>query len=284
MKNQKIASKTCTFPISCIAYPKDESILINSISLLKTKYPYIEACYIFHNGEGDDKSHYHLLMRSTNQNGFRNTLDLFQFFTQVADSDIVNRDGKCVYKAGDEVCYIAMRQFIVTNSLGDWLDYAIHQSDYIAQKSLTKEYTYTLDDVKGDFNLIEDCKNHFTYVQNQPQNDLDIILNGVNNNLDSIDIVKQLPGVNSTNLFSVLNGIKAVRNNVGVNEELAFQHYFPKLLMSYGFDFEKLLDKSKASRKSRMFANENELLFEVVEMFVKWCDKQNYDIIDILLG
>ena len=134
----KIASKTCIQPISCIAYPKDEETLIHSLECLLKKYPYIEYAYIFHYGEGEDKNHYHLLLRSTNIKGFKNTLELFNFFTQPCESDIFvkDSDGNDVlkYSKGQEVCYIAKRQFIVTNSLGDWYDYVLHDEDYLKNK------------------------------------------------------------------------------------------------------------------------------------------------------
>ena len=135
----KIASKSCTYPISCICYPKDEEMLINSISLMQKKYPYIEFCYIFHNGENGDKNHYHLLLRSIAPNGFRNTLELLNFFTMPCDEDIFIKDSNgndvIKYHKGQEVCYIAQRHFIITNSLGDWYNYVLHNEEYLKSKN-----------------------------------------------------------------------------------------------------------------------------------------------------
>lgn len=138
MKNMKLASKTCIQPISCIAYPKDEEVLIHSLECLQTRYPHVEYAYIFHYGENGDKNHYHLLLRSTNVKGFVNTYDLYRFFEQPCESDITTKDsdGNDVikYRQGELVCYIAKRQFIVTNSLGDWYDYVLHNEEYLNNK------------------------------------------------------------------------------------------------------------------------------------------------------
>jgi len=74
MKNMKVASKTCIQPISCIAYPRDEQILIDSLERLQRKIPTVEYCYIFHYGENGDKNHYHLLLRNNSVKGFQNTI------------------------------------------------------------------------------------------------------------------------------------------------------------------------------------------------------------------
>lgn len=138
MKNMKIASKTCIQPISCIAYPKDEQTLINSLSRLQAKYPDVEYCYIFHYGEEGDKDHYHILLRNNSVKGFQNTVALFNYFTQECENDIYVKDstGNDVlkYAQGESVCYIAKRQFIVTNSLGDWYKYVLHNEEYLNGK------------------------------------------------------------------------------------------------------------------------------------------------------
>lgn len=147
-----------------------------------------------------------------------------------------------------------------------------------------KEYTYNISDLKGSINLIEDCKNHLTYCNTlKSESDLDIILNGINNNQSNVDIIKQLPNVTSDNVYSIYNGIKCIRNDNGINEQLAFQHHFTALLTSFGFDFEKMISHSKAHIKAEKWADINSLLVDVVEMFCKFCQKQDYDIIDILL-
>ena len=119
---------------------------------------------------------------------------------------------------------------------------------------------------------------------NSKECDLDVILNGINANLNDIDIVKQLPNITSDNLYSVINGIKAVRNQVPVNEKLAFQKHFTSLLLSFGFDFDKMLNCSKAHYKAKNYADYDDLLIDIVEMFCKWCKSRNFDIIDILLS
>ena len=138
MKNMKIANKTCIQPISCIAYPYDENVLLDSLERLQRKIPSIEFCYIFHYGENGDKNHYHLLLRNTATKGFQNTLGLFDYFTQPCAEDIFVKDfnGNDVlkYAKGESVCYIAKRQFIVTNSLGDWYEYVLHNEEYLNEK------------------------------------------------------------------------------------------------------------------------------------------------------
>ena len=147
-----------------------------------------------------------------------------------------------------------------------------------------KEYTYNITDIKGSPFLLEDCINHRTYLnETKNDNDLDTILNGINNNLSNVEIIQQLPNVSCDNVYSIYNGIKAIRNDIGINEQLAFQHHFMALLDSFGFDFEKMLCTSKAHIKAEKYADINSLLVDVVELFCKWCKTQNYDIIDILL-
>lgn len=148
-----------------------------------------------------------------------------------------------------------------------------------------KEFHYKHSDIKGSPFLIDDCKNHYTYLNEKPcENDLDIILSGINNNDDDLTIIKKLPNVTSDNLYSILNGIKAIRNITPVNEELAFERYFTQLLTAYDFDFEKFLNQSKARYKKAVLTTDIILLKECVEMFVKWMKTRNYDIIDILLS
>lgn len=147
-----------------------------------------------------------------------------------------------------------------------------------------KEYRYNISDLKGSINLIEDCKNHLTYCNTlKSESDLDIILNGINNNQSNVDIIKQLHNVTSDNVYSIYNGIKCLRNDNGVNEILAFQNHFRALLLSFGFDFDKMVSVSKAHIKADRYADINSLLIDVVELFCKFCQKYDYDIIDILL-
>lgn len=138
MKNKKIAQKTCTHPISFIAYPTNEQILIDSLEKIQKKMPTVEYCYIFHFGEGDDKNHYHVLMRNNSEHGFQNVPSLLNYFMQPCDNDVYIKDsnGNDVlrYAQGESVCYVAMRQFVVTNSLGDWYDYVLHDEDYLKNK------------------------------------------------------------------------------------------------------------------------------------------------------
>jgi len=138
MKNMKVASKTCIQPISCIAYPRDEQILIDSLERLQRKIPTVEYCYIFHYGENGDKNHYHLLLRNNSVKGFQNTIALFDYFLQACESDIYVKDSNgndvLKYSEGEAVCYIAKRQFIVTNSLGDWYEYILHNEEYLNGK------------------------------------------------------------------------------------------------------------------------------------------------------
>ena len=138
MKNKKIASKSCTYPISCIAYPNNEQILIDSLERLQNKIPSIEFVYIFHYGEGDDKNHYHLLIRNNSEKGFQNVPSLLNYFTQPCEKDVYIKDSNgndvLKYSEGESVCYIAMRQFIITNSLGDWYDYCLHNEEYLNGK------------------------------------------------------------------------------------------------------------------------------------------------------
>ena len=134
----KIASKTCIQPISCIAYPKDEQTLIDSLERLQRKIPTVEYAYIFHYGENGDKNHYHLLMRNNANIGFKNTVTLLDYFTQSCENDITTKDSNgndvIKYRQGESVCYIAKRQFIVTNSLGDWYEYVLHNEEYLKNK------------------------------------------------------------------------------------------------------------------------------------------------------
>lgn len=138
MKNMKVASKTCIHPISCIAYPKDEDTLINSLNHLSNNMPDVEFAYIFHFGENGDKNHYHLLLRNNSTKGFQNTIRLFDYFIQPCEYDITTKDSNgndiIKYRQGESVCYIAKRQFIVTNSLGDWYEYVLHNEEYFNSK------------------------------------------------------------------------------------------------------------------------------------------------------
>lgn len=284
MKNRKIVTKSCTFPISCIAYPKAESQLQESLNALIKKHSNVEYLYIYHEGEEGDKPHYHVLLRNNSLKGFQDVNSLLAYFFQSLDSDVKDLNGKVIYQSGESVCYIAGRQFLQTNSLGDWYNYALHNTDYLSEKELSKEFTYSESDIKGSRYLLEDCKNHYTYNNKQDEeSDLSLILNCINNNENDVEIISKLNNVRCDNINAIMLGIKAIRNATPVNEELAFQRVFTRLLVSFGFDFEKMLNISKACRKADKLANADDLLFQVVELFCKWCASQNYDIIDILL-
>ena len=145
-----------------------------------------------------------------------------------------------------------------------------------------KVYHYSESDIKGSLNLIEDCKNNYVYLQaNSKESDIDIIINGVTNNLDSIEIIKQLPNVTADNLHSIMCGIKDVRNSTPINEIPIFQKHMFSLLLSYGFDFDNYKIRTKVKNRLACY-DEYELLCDVLETFVKFCNSYNSDVIDMI--
>lgn len=147
-----------------------------------------------------------------------------------------------------------------------------------------KEFHYSENDIKGSPNLIEDCKNHFTYVKTiAEQNDFEIILNGVKNNLDSIDIVRQLPNITADNLHSVMCGIKDVRNSTPADEIPIFTKHLFSLLTTYGFDVNNYKIRTKATNRIDCL-DEYELLLDVLQNFVKFCNTANQDVIDLIFN
>jgi len=145
-----------------------------------------------------------------------------------------------------------------------------------------KEFHYNESDIKGSSNLIEDCKNHYTYIKTcVKDNDLDIIINGVVNNLDSIEIVKQLPNVTADNLHSIMCAIKDVRNSVPIDEKPIFQKHLFALLLSFGFDLDNYKIRTKVKNRLACY-DEYELLCDVLQTFVRFCNANNNDVIEML--
>ena len=145
-----------------------------------------------------------------------------------------------------------------------------------------KEFHYNESDIKGSLNLIEDCKNHYTYIKTCVQeSDIDVIINGVRNNVSNIDIIKQLPNVTADNLHSVVCGIKDIRNNVDIDEIPIFQKHMFALLHSFGFDFANYKIRTKVKNRLACY-DEYELLCDVLETFVKFCNANNNDVIDMI--
>lgn len=145
-----------------------------------------------------------------------------------------------------------------------------------------KEFHYSHEDIKGSPFLIEDCKNHYVYKTTLAQeSDIDVIINGVKNNLDSVEIVKQLPNVTADNLHSIMCGIKDVRNNVRIDEIPIFVKHMNSLLVSYGFDFENYKVRTKVKNRLCCY-DEYALLCDVLETFVKFCNSYNNDVIDMI--
>lgn len=140
MKNKKIVTKSTTFPISFVCYPYDENELITTFEKIQKDMPDVEYTYIFHYGENGDKNHFHCLMRNNCVKGFRDVQQLHKYFMHPCNEDIYikDADGKDIlrYSQGESVSFIALRQFIQTNSLGDWLEYVLHNPDYCEKKGL----------------------------------------------------------------------------------------------------------------------------------------------------
>lgn len=147
-----------------------------------------------------------------------------------------------------------------------------------------KEYHYSESDIKGSINLIEDCKNHYVYLNScSKENDLDIIIEGVKSNLSNVDIVRQLPNVSADNLHSIMCGIKDVRNNVAIDEIPIFQKHLFNLLTTYGFDINNYKIRTKVENRLACY-DEYELLCDVLKNFVKFCNTCNQDVIDLIFN
>ena len=145
-----------------------------------------------------------------------------------------------------------------------------------------KEFHYNESDIKGSVNLIEDCKNHFTYIKTcAKESDIDVIINGVQNNASNIDIIRQLPNVTADNLHSIMCGIKDVRNNVDINEKPIFEKHLFALLHSFGFDINNYKIRTKVKNRLACY-DEYELLCDVLQTFVKFCNSYDNDVIDMI--
>lgn len=147
-----------------------------------------------------------------------------------------------------------------------------------------KEFHYNESDIKGSANLIDDCKNHYTYLKsNANESDIDVIINGVKNNASNVDIIRQLPNVTADNLHSIICGIKDVRNNVEIDEIPIFQKHMYSLLHSFGFDINNYKLRTKVKNRLNC-CDEYSLLLDVLENFVKFCNSANQDVIDLIFN
>lgn len=149
-----------------------------------------------------------------------------------------------------------------------------------------KEFHYSENDIKGSLNLIEDCKNHYTYIKSCAQeSDLDVIINGVKNNLDTVDILKQLSNVSADNLHSIFCGIKDLRQNVSVDDKSIFTVHFINLLYEMGFDLYKFEQHTLCNKKIGIDCNDSyTLLLALISVFVKFCQSKEFDLVDFILN
>ena len=63
----KIVNKSCSTAISSIVYITDELTLRDCLATLSRSQPNIEYLYCIHKGEGGDKDHTHLLLRTRSE-------------------------------------------------------------------------------------------------------------------------------------------------------------------------------------------------------------------------
>lgn len=146
-----------------------------------------------------------------------------------------------------------------------------------------KEFHYHENDIKGSFNLIEDCKNHYIYLNTTPKDsDIDIIKSGITNGLNNLQIIEQLPKVTCDNLASIYKGIDYLRNVVDVDEQYFFEKHMKSLLCSLGFDFKKY--QIQRRHNVSIMNSDYNLFCDILESFVKFLNKSNQDVIDLILN
>lgn len=253
----------------------DETVELDEmLNRFKMRYKKGEIAYIKHKGENGKSDHIHLICRNNTANGFDNVPSLRNdvlYFIAHVKTETANVNDVCPSPP--------MR----TSNLADWYGYVLHDEAYFEKKGLPydKQFKYNHDDIKGDVAFITEMKMLFDEMMTKEDYDeLDIIYKGVEQGLDDWKIIKQLKYVNSTNLYSVFQGIKKVRQHA---DEKAFdiKRSF-EILTEYTFQNSNIKD----NLKDTLFMQKGEILTnaEIIEMlFAHFVNKlHNDDVIRIL--
>lgn len=265
-------------------YIGDDTEINDAIERFRKAYKKGECLYIRHKGENGDSDHIHLILRNNTKKGFENVQNLRNdIFYQLSK---VNTER---YNVGD----VVSAPLFSTSSNGDWLGYALHSKEYFEKKKIPfdKQFTYTIDDVKGNKNFLDDCERALKEILNEQEKetDIQIIVNGIKQGLTDYEIIESLPYVNSTNLYCTIKGIEKMRKlvspdlsdfDIKLNELVPYfdNHY-------YQCHMERLSDKINLYKEKdgqRVFLPKGEILKIILKQ--KILEITQDDILSVLCG